>query len=105
MREPLTLPRRKFLAGGLALLAAPAIVRASSLMQIKPEREPFVQGMMYTFHGPRDPLRNAHLTINGQTLVVENIELRPGAVYAIGYDMQNNRWVSINSIPERQPGA
>ena len=38
MREPLTLPRRKFLSGGLALLAAPAIVRASSLMQIKPER-------------------------------------------------------------------
>lgn len=34
----LVLPRRKFLSGGLALLAAPAIVRASSLMQIKPER-------------------------------------------------------------------
>ena len=40
----LTLPRRKFLSGGLALLAAPAIVRASSLMQIKPERIPFIVG-------------------------------------------------------------
>jgi hypothetical protein len=40
----LTLPRRKFLAGAAAFLAAPAIVRVTSLMPVKVERDiiPFI---------------------------------------------------------------
>lgn len=112
MREPLTLPRRKFLSGGLALLAAPAIVRASSLMQIKPESPPFITGWDLA-SGPdrldllvNPPLtRNVTLTISGETVWMENIDLGPGKVHFIGYDMKAGRWVSVQSIPERQPGA
>lgn len=97
----LTLPRRKFLSGGLALLAAPAIVRASSLMQIKPEREsaiPFItpepinEHLLYLVANP--PLGIRHF---------ENQFI--GFVKGAGHVT----WVNPDTfeivIPERQPGA
>lgn len=49
--------------------------------------------------------RNVTLTIAGETVWMENIDLGPGKVHFIGYDMKAGRWVSVQSIPERQPGA
>jgi len=48
----LILPRRKFLAGAAAFLAAPAIVRVASLMPVKAER-PALQPVTYFIeHNP-----------------------------------------------------
>ena len=49
----LILPRRKFLVGAAAFLAAPAIVRASSLMPVKAEKIIKAGEYVWVHMGPR----------------------------------------------------
>ena len=52
IRQAMILPRRKFLIGAVTLLAAPAIVRYESLMQVKPVRPVAdgIRGWVDEFH-------------------------------------------------------
>ncbi len=67
----LILPRRKFLVGAAAFLAAPAIVRASSLMPVKAEKIIKAGEYVWVHMGPRvddawvyNPTRDSWRNIN-----------------------------------------
>ena len=95
----LVLPRRKFLSGGLALLAAPAIVRASSLMQIKPERDGVTFIPAPYSNETLELMANPPMACRYFCNQVVGIVLESGHITWLNPDTYEIL------IPERQPGA
>lgn len=79
----LILPRRKFLAGAAAFLAAPAIVRVASLMPVKAERRDKMEVQHWVFGNPgtEPPL----WVLTGRELRrIDAADLRLGSVVFVG---------------------
>lgn len=59
----MTPTRRQFLLGSALLVAAPAIVRASSLMPVSPIKRTYACGITYSFFSP---VTGAHLNVTAK---------------------------------------
>lgn len=84
----LILPRRKFLTGLMGLVAAPAVVKATSLMPVKS----FVEPQLYTFPNKVWVPRSS-----GVNLAQIREILMPGAQQMFDdlYDKRSDQWENV----------
>lgn len=95
----LILPRRKFLAGMAALIAAPTVIRVAQLMPIKVERPEEIivrpKGQLMHMDYPNPPM----LFVNeNQAKFIEEMNLAPGAVTWVKWDEDEGSWMQIPDV-------